>query len=52
MIRAADLIEAGIVEDEIEALNAFPIEMLAEFSEPIAAYHACDRQHLNWEDDA
>ncbi len=33
-MRGDELIAAGIVEDEIEALDMFPIEVLEDFGDP------------------
>ena len=33
-LSVAELIAAGVVDDELHALDAFPLEWLAEFNEP------------------
>ena len=34
MLSVRELIELGIVDDELHALDAYPLEMLVEFNEP------------------
>ena len=41
MVTVIELVQAGIVDDEVEALDMFPIEMFAEFGGPDLGSTGC-----------